>query len=94
MHLRQTRRDARPKWYVRAMFYCRSGAERCLEEVQIAPHATFFASAKSPSDMVHVVRTQHHKPTTPGAETIRTEGPYHGPINEVVVYFEIPPRKG
>ena len=30
----------------------------------------------------HVVRTQHHQPTTPGSETIRTEGPYHGPIND------------
>ena len=29
----------------------------------------------------HVVRTQHHLPSTPDAETIRTEGPYHGPIN-------------
>jgi hypothetical protein len=25
----------------------------------------------------YVVRTQHHQPTTPGAETIRTEGPHH-----------------
>jgi hypothetical protein len=44
--------NARPKQYVRAMFYCRGNAERCLEEVQIAPHATFFALTKSPSDMV------------------------------------------
>ena len=52
LHLRRTRRNARPKRYVRAMFYCRGGAERCLEEVQIAPHATFFASTKSPSNCV------------------------------------------
>jgi hypothetical protein len=25
----------------------------------------------------YVVRTQHHQPTTPGTETIRTEGPHH-----------------
>jgi hypothetical protein len=25
----------------------------------------------------YVVRTQHHQPTTPGTETIRTEGPRH-----------------
>jgi hypothetical protein len=25
----------------------------------------------------YVVRTQHHQPTMPGAETIRTEGPHH-----------------
>ncbi len=52
LHLRCTRRDARSKRYVWAMFYCRGGAERCMEEVQIVPHATFFASTKSPSDMV------------------------------------------
>jgi len=52
LHLRRTRRDARSKRYVWAMFYCRGGAERCMEEVQIVPHATFFASTKSPSDMV------------------------------------------
>ena len=52
LHLRRTRRDTRPKRYVWAMFYCRGGAERCLEEVQIAPHATFFASTKSPLVMV------------------------------------------
>ena len=44
--------DAKPKRYVREMFYCRGDAERCLEEVQIAPHATFFALTKSPPDMV------------------------------------------
>ncbi len=27
--------------------------------------------------LCYVVRTQHHQPTTPGAETIRTEGPHH-----------------
>ena len=33
----------------------------------------------------HVVRTQHHQPTTPGAEMIRiTEDPYHGPINGII----------
>jgi hypothetical protein len=53
LHLHWTRRDAKPKRYVRSMFYCRGGAKSCLEEVQIAPHATFFASTtKSPSDMV------------------------------------------
>jgi hypothetical protein len=25
----------------------------------------------------YVIRTQHHQPTTPGTETIRTEGPHH-----------------
>jgi hypothetical protein len=25
----------------------------------------------------YVVRTQHHQPTMPGTETIRTEGPHH-----------------
>jgi hypothetical protein len=25
----------------------------------------------------YVIRTQHHQPTTPGAETIQTEGPHH-----------------
>jgi hypothetical protein len=25
----------------------------------------------------YVIRTQYHQPTTPGAETIRTEGPHH-----------------
>jgi hypothetical protein len=25
----------------------------------------------------YVVRTHHHQPTTPGTETIRTEGPHH-----------------
>jgi hypothetical protein len=25
----------------------------------------------------YVIRTQHHQPTMPGAETIRTEGPHH-----------------
>ncbi len=25
----------------------------------------------------YVIRTQHHQPTTPGAETIRTEGTHH-----------------
>jgi hypothetical protein len=25
----------------------------------------------------YVVRTQHHQPTMPGAETIQTEGPHH-----------------
>jgi hypothetical protein len=33
----------------------------------------------------HVVRTQHHQPTTSGAETIQTEGPYHGPFNGIVL---------
>ncbi len=34
------------------------------------PDTTFFAPQKLPSDMVVVVRTQHHQPTTPSAETI------------------------
>jgi hypothetical protein len=37
LRLRHTRHDARPNWYVQVMFYCRGGAERCLEEVQLAP---------------------------------------------------------
>jgi hypothetical protein len=27
--------------------------------------------------LCYVVRTQHHQPTMPGAETIQTEGPHH-----------------
>ena len=37
LRLCHTCRDARPKQCIQDMFYCRSGAKRCLEEVQIAP---------------------------------------------------------
>jgi hypothetical protein len=33
----------------------------------------------------YVVRTQHHQPTTPGAETIQTEGPHHECGNTIVI---------
>ena len=46
-HSRRTRRNARSKRYVLlVMFYCRSGAERCLEEVQIAPRCNLLCAAK------------------------------------------------
>ena len=64
LHLRRTRCNAGPKRYVRAMFYCSHGNN--LEEVQIAPHATFFASTKSPSDMVSC-----RQDTTPSADHTR-----------------------
>jgi hypothetical protein len=31
----------------------------------------------SPHTWCYVIRTQHHQPTTPGTETIQTEGPHH-----------------
>jgi hypothetical protein len=33
----------------------------------------------------YVVGTQHHQPTTPGAETIQTEGPHHDIGNHIVI---------
>jgi hypothetical protein len=33
----------------------------------------------------YVVRTQHHQPTTPGAETIRIEGPHHELGSRIVI---------
>ncbi len=33
----------------------------------------------------YVVRTQHHQPTTPGAETIQTEGPHHEWDNCIII---------
>ncbi len=33
----------------------------------------------------YVVRTQHHQPTTPGAETIQTECPHHEWGNRIVI---------
>ena len=52
LRLRRTRHNASPNWYIRAMFYCRGGAKRCLEEVQIAPQSIFFVLTKLPSDVV------------------------------------------
>ena len=46
LHLRRTRCNARPKRYVRAMFYCRGGAKRCLEVVQIAPRCNLLCVDK------------------------------------------------
>jgi len=46
LHLRRTRGNARQKQYVLAMFYCRGGANKCLEEVQLTPRCNLLRVEK------------------------------------------------
>ena len=39
-----------------------------------SPPCNLLRVYKITFELCHVVRTQHHQPTTPGAETIQTEG--------------------
>jgi len=62
LRLRRTRHNARSKRYVWAMFYCRGGAERCLEEVQIAPRCNLLRVDKI--TFGHGVMSSGHSTTT------------------------------
>ncbi len=36
----------------------------------------------------YVLKTQHHQPTKPGTETIRTEGPHHEWGNRIIILVD------
>jgi hypothetical protein len=80
-HLCRTCRDTRSRRCMRTMLFCHGGAERCLEEVKIAPTNPTFSE---PTDMVLRCHTQHHQLTTPGAETIPTESSNHEQFDGMV----------
>jgi hypothetical protein len=61
--LRRTRRDTRPRRCTRAMLFCQGSAERCLEEVKIAPPNPTFLET-----IGHGVMSSH---TAPSADHTR-----------------------
>ncbi len=66
-----TRCNTRSRWYTQTILFCHGSAERCLEEVKIAPPQFNLLSADW--TWCYVVMTQRHQPTLPSTETIWTE---------------------
>jgi hypothetical protein len=69
---------------MQTMLFCHGGAKRCLEEVKIAPTNPTFLAPIGHGTWCYVIMTQHHQPTTPGAETIQTESSNHEKIDGMV----------
>ena len=80
--------DTRPKRYVRAMFYCRGGTKRCLEEVQIAPRCNHLRVKKIA--LRHGVMLSGHSTSTisrPHPALKQYEERVHT-MNELIVSFQ------
>ena len=86
LHLRRTHHDARPKWYIRAMFYCRGGAKRCVEEVQIAPQCNLVCVNKKAFG--HGVMSSGHSTISWPHPALKWYGQRVHTMNELIVSFQ------